>query len=238
MRAFLYIRVSHENQAKDGLSLEAQKERLGLYANLKGFEVAGVFVDEARSGRNTNRPAFQDMIDKLLNKEADALVVAKLDRAFRNTKAAIEYMDLFNKNNIQFHSIAESLDTASAMGKFVYTMMSALAELESDRISERIIDVNNMRRRQGKRVGAKVPYGYSVADDDTLVPNPVEQGVMARIMELRGSGDSFQDIASDLNSDGRLRRDNQPWSRHDINQLLRCAADREAKENIAKSMYV
>ncbi|MCK5617685.1 recombinase family protein, partial [Candidatus Pacearchaeota archaeon] len=110
-RAVIYTRVSTEDQAKEGFSLDAQKDRLRSYCKAKSWEVVNEFIDDGYSGRDVNRPAYQKM---LAEREGwDVLVVMKMDRIHRNSKNFTVMMDRLKQWDKEFTSMQESFDTTT-----------------------------------------------------------------------------------------------------------------------------
>ncbi|MFO1532720.1 MAG: recombinase family protein [Thermoplasmatota archaeon] len=135
VRVALYTRVSTEDQAKEGFSLDAQIERLRFYAKAQGWAVAAEYVDEGHSGRTTKRPMYQKMMAEL--ETWDTLLVLKMDRIHRNSRNFMAMMDDLRREGREFASVSESLDTSTAMGRFVMDIIQRIAQLESDQIGER-----------------------------------------------------------------------------------------------------
>ena len=110
MKTILYIRVSTTQQVNDGISLEAQEQRLIQYCEFNGLEVVGILKDEGLSGSNANREGYRKLMDMVMTKEIDAVAVYSLSRFARNTVEVLKSIELMNKNNIQFHSLTEKID--------------------------------------------------------------------------------------------------------------------------------
>jgi DNA invertase Pin-like site-specific DNA recombinase len=152
-KAIGYIRVSTDEQAKEGVSLENQEEKIRSYCDLKDFELLEIVEDAGISAKNLRRPGAQKVIEMAQKKMVDAVVVYKLDRMFRSTVDALETTKQFDKWGVSFHSIAENLDTKSAMGKFFFTLTAALAEMEREIIGERTRDVLQRKKANGEVYG-------------------------------------------------------------------------------------
>ena len=106
LRAYGYVRVSTEEQAAEGLSLEAQEEKIRAYASFKDLELVEIIRDEGASGKDLNRPGFQELLELVGGKQAEALVVFKLDRLTRNTSDLLHLVeDVFKQGNTRFFSI-------------------------------------------------------------------------------------------------------------------------------------
>jgi len=147
-----YVRVSTDDQ-----SPMLQIESLKTYAKLKGEEVT-FFIDEGFTGRNTNRPKFQEMMERL--SEFSAVMVWKLDRIGRNASHLLEILATLQKADVDFISATQGLDTTTAGGKMLFTIMAAVAEFESALISERVKEGMAVRKKQGAIFGAKKKYDH------------------------------------------------------------------------------
>ena len=132
VRVALYTRVSTEDQAKEGFSLGAQRERLEAYCLARDWEVVARYVDDGHSGRNIRRPAYEKMIAE--RDRWDAILVIKMDRIHRNSRNFMEMMDDLGEWGKNFVSATESLDTSTAMGRFVMDIIQRIAQLESEQI--------------------------------------------------------------------------------------------------------
>jgi site-specific DNA recombinase len=132
-----YVRVSTDDQAKEGVSLDNQKSKIEAHCLLKDLELREVIEDAGISAKNLRRPGVQKVLKPARRREIDAVVVYKLDRIFRSTVDALETTKAFDKWGVSFHSIEETLDTRSAMGRFFFTLTAALAEMERRLIGER-----------------------------------------------------------------------------------------------------
>ena len=161
VRAALYARVSSEEQAKEGYSIDNQVDRLKANAVAKGWTVADVYVDAGESGRYTkNRPAYNRMMAE--REKWDTVSIMKMDRIHRNQRNFIAMIDNLAKWRKDFQSVSESLDTATAMGRFVMGILQGIAQLESDQTGERTSTALGAAfRLAGKRaLGQQAPYGY------------------------------------------------------------------------------
>jgi site-specific DNA recombinase len=199
MKAIGYIRVSSEDQARDGVSLEAQEAKIRAYADFKDLELVGIIEDDI-SAKNLNRPGVQKVLEMAKGKEIQAIVVHKLDRMFRSTIDALETTKKFDSWGINFHSILENLDSQSAMGRFFFTLTAALAEMERGIIAERTKAALNHKKSQG-RIYGQVPYGFK-REGDNLCLDEAEEEAVKLILELRNEGWNYSRIARELNGLG------------------------------------
>ena len=127
MHAALYSRVSTEDQARDGYSLDAQIRRMEAYCQVRGWNVGGIYRDEGYSGRDIDRPEYQKMFDE--SDKWDILLVLKMDRIHRNSVNFTFMMDGLRSNGKEFISMQEKFDTTTAMGRFVMDIMQRIAQI-------------------------------------------------------------------------------------------------------------
>jgi DNA invertase Pin-like site-specific DNA recombinase len=188
--AYCYARVSTQMQAEDGMSLGAQEKQLIAAAELAGYE-AVILREEGRSGKSiTGRPVLRQALDDLDTGKAKALFVTRLDRLARSTRDFLSIVDRSHKYGWRLALLDLGLDTGTYQGRFVVTIMSAMAEMERGMISMRQKDVHKDRRDNGKVWGVD------------LGPLPlVKEDIRDRIVLEREAGLSFQDIANKLNSE-------------------------------------
>lgn len=210
-KAIGYIRVSSDEQAREGLSLEAQKRKINAYCELKDLDLVTIFSDEAISGFKPfeKRPGGGKAYEKLVTGEADHLVAIKLDRLFRNTGDAIAKATEFQKKSINLHLLDVSVDTSTATGKMFFTVLAMLAQFERDITGERTKVVLDMKRKDGK-VYNHTPFGFD-RDGDRFIENPQEQKAIELIVKMRNNGDSFRDIALELELMGIKPKNSNTW---------------------------
>ncbi len=219
VRVAVYARVSTEDQAKEGFSLEAQRERLRAYCTAKGWQVAKEYVDEGYSGRDVRRPAYQQMI--LERDYWDTLLVVKMDRIHRNARHFMQMMEDLNAWGKEFASMQESLDTSTAMGRFVVDIIQRIAQLESEVIGERVyMGMEQKAKTTGGILGFKVPYGYDHRDG-RLFANLGEAPVVRRIFADYLAGLGTGRIARALNIEGVASKNGRSWSQPMVLYLLR-----------------
>ena len=222
MKAIGYIRVSTSEQANQGVSLKVQRAKIEAYCITKDFELVGIIEDAGRSAKDLKRPGVQEILCLASSKAIDAVIIVNLDRMFRNTTDALNTAREFDKRGVALHSIQESLDTRSAMGKFFFTLTAALAEMERGLISERTKAALNHKRKKGEKTGGDVPYGFDVVNGK-LVPNLNEQKVKRQIVALREQGLSLQKIADNLNCGQISTKQGCAWSGVQVRRVLKAA---------------
>ena len=197
IRVAIYTRVSTEDQAKEGFSLDAQLEKLRAYCTARGWPIAGEYVDEGYSGRKTRRPAYTKMMQEI--DKWDALLVIKMDRIHRNSKNFMLMMEDLNKKGKEFVSMMESLDTSTAMGRFVMDIIQRIAQLESEQIGERVyIGMEQKAKQNGGVLGFNIPYGYDYKNGKLQI-NESESNNVKNIFDMYINKLSMKKIAQILN---------------------------------------
>ncbi len=226
-RVVAYTRVSSLDQAEHGVSLADQKHRLECHAAAHGLEIVRFEADEGLSGKRAdNRPALQRALDSLKAGEATGLLTTKLDRLSRSIRDIIALVERSDREGWRLVSLAESLDTGSAMGRFTVHLFGALAELERAQISERTRHAMAHLRREGKRTSSRPPFGFEHVDG-RAVPVESEQEILRRMLALREAGLGGHRIAETLNAEGPGNpRTGRPWHYGTVRAIIRSAARR------------
>jgi DNA invertase Pin-like site-specific DNA recombinase len=221
MKAIGYVRVSTDRQAEQGVSLEAQEAKILAMATVQGAELFQVIVDGGESAKNLNRPGLQRLLALLDSGKVQAVIVAKLDRLTRSVKDLCGLLELFEKRGVALISVAESLDTASAAGRLVITIMAAVSQWEREAIGERTRDALRHKRSSGERVG-NIRFGFRLSPDGKHVePDPGEQGVLTEIGHLRQSGHTLRGIAAALNRKALRTRRGSAWRLEHVARIIK-----------------
>ena len=170
-RAALYTRVSTEEQAHRGMSLDAQRERLVQYAEENELVIVDLYNDEGISARKryTKRPEFIRMLDDIRANKIDVVLFIKLDRWFRNVADYYEVQTILDKNGVQWIATEEDYDTTTANGRLALNVKLAIAQDESDRTSERIKFVFSNMVKDGRVISGKTPLGFGIEDKRPVV---------------------------------------------------------------------
>lgn len=202
MRVALYSRVSTEDQAREGTSLEVQKEFLVSYAKREGWEVSEIYVDDGYSGYSTERPALKKLLSDAKKKKFEMILVHKIDRFSRNLRELLNLVDEFESLNISFKSATEVYDTSNSAGKMMFQQLGSFAEFERNRIKERVFPGMVKGVEKGNWQGARYsPYGYSYNKLDLEKKLRVvkeEADIVRLIYMMYLSGQSTQQIAGYL----------------------------------------
>jgi DNA invertase Pin-like site-specific DNA recombinase len=225
-KAIGYTRCSTHEQADSGLGLDAQAERIRAYAHLKGLDLE-LITDAGESGGKplATREGGQRLLDAIRQRKADAVVLLKLDRGFRNATDCLSTVEKWEKTGVALHIVdlgGNAIDTTSAAGRFMLVVLAGAAEMERNLTRERTRSALAVKRANGQRIGS-VPYGHDLADDGvTLVPNESEQAVIADVKAMRARGMKLQEIAAELTTravptkTGKSRR----WTHQAVARIL------------------
>ena len=176
MRIAIYARVSTKDQ-----SCELQVRDLRAYGAARGFDLVREYVDVGQSGAKDSRPELNKLMDDARKRQFDAVVCWRFDRFARSTKHLLAALEEFRSLGIQFISYQENIDTSSALGQALFTIVSAVAQLERDLIRERVSAGIRNARANGKKLG-----------------RPKKAVAHERILELKAQGLSLREIAEKL----------------------------------------
>jgi len=225
MKLVGYIRVSTEEQAKEGLSLDAQKEKISKYTSLFDAQLVDIVADPGVSAGNPleDRSGGKRIIEMVNNKEVDGVVSLKLDRLFRNASDCLNVVEKWDKQSTSLHLIEmgqQAINTAGPMGKFFITIMAGVAELERNQIRERTTLVMQHMKEQGLYTGGRPPYGYKV-ENGRIVVDEKERNVINSITTMRDNGLFLKQIASELKDLGVLSRAGKPLGITQIQRILK-----------------
>jgi DNA invertase Pin-like site-specific DNA recombinase len=197
-------------QANEGVSLDVQERQLQQAAEMAGFVDFEFVREEGRSGKSiTGRPALTDALKRLDAGEAQAVFVTRIDRLARSTKDFLSIIDRANTNGWRLVMLDLNLDTSTYQGRFVVTIMSALAEMERGIIAARQKDVHEDRRKRG------VVWGVDMGP-----MNKTPEDIRQRIVSERASGASLRKIADGLNRDAILSQNGRQWYPTTVRNLL------------------
>lgn len=225
MRLILYTRVSSAEQAKGGISLDAQEARGRGWADAMGHEIVSVAQDEGVSASNAPlaRPNFRNATIDLQRGLADGLVACALDRIARSVIDTLELIDLFGRHKWALMSLNESLDTSNAIGRLLVTVLSGFAEFERNRISERTQEAMDEMRRQNRMCAKVPPFGKREipGSDGMLEDDEIEVECLRRIVDFRSRGVSAPKIAEELNKWRAHPRTALPWTRTSVENMTR-----------------
>lgn len=213
LKCAIYSRVSTEDQAREGTSLETQRECLVKYAKERGWEIYfpannKIYEDDGYSGYSIDRPALKRLLADAKLKKFQAVLVYKIDRFARNNRILLNLIEEFSSAEIGFISATESFDTVSASGKMALSMLGTVAQFERDRIIERVWPGMVKGVERGNWQGARyVPYGYLYAKEKKLlIVVPEEAEIVKMIYTMYLAEQSTKQIAGYLYKKGYKTR--------------------------------
>lgn len=222
LKVAIYIRVSTRWQI-DKDSLPLQRDELPKYAELVlGIKKYEIFEDAGYSAKNTDRPAYQQMMARVRSGEFSHILVWKIDRISRNLlDFAAMYQEL-KDYGVTFVSKNEQFDTSTAIGEAMLKIILVFAELERNMTSERVSAVMLSRAEQGLWNGGRIPYGYRWDKElKTFFIVKEEAAVVKKIYELYRTTKSSLQVAKTLNEQGLLPRSGNPWTPATIGIILK-----------------
>lgn len=221
MRVALYIRVSTEDQAREGYSIQAQRNKLEAYCVSQGWDVVGFYIDDGYSAKDLERPEMKRMLKHIEQGLIDCVLVYRLDRLTRSVLDLYKLLEIFEKHNCKFKSATEVYDTTSAMGRMFITIVAAMAQWERENLAERVRMGMQEKARQGKWAVSTAPLGYDIdRETDKLVINQQEAVVVRKIYDMYLSGMGMNKIALSLNNQGILTKSDAAWTSNKVKYVL------------------
>lgn len=225
MRAIGYVRVSTDQQATDGVSLEAQAAKIRTYCELYGIELAGIEVDAGASASSLERPGLTRALAALDAGEVDGLVVVKLDRLTRSVRDLDALLSQYftGSNAKALVAVAEQVNTETAAGRMVLNVLVSISQWEREVIGERTSAAMRHKQDRGEYIGGGVPFGYRVDAAGQLIEDAPEQAILSDLRDLKARGLTLREIADELNHRGAFRR-GRDWYPMAVSRALRVAA--------------
>jgi putative DNA-invertase from lambdoid prophage Rac len=198
-----YTRITAGRQAEGDKSLGAQQRKIDGYAMRQRLTLDGLFIERGVSGsvKLSERPEGGKLVGML--QHGDVIITPKLDRMFRSALDALDTLAKLQARGVSLHMIDLGGDvTGPGISKLVFTILSAVAEAERDRIRERIQEVKSDERKRNRYLGGSIPFGWKMGDGSELIPDPSQQAAIATIRRQRAAGDSLRTIAEAMNAKG------------------------------------
>lgn len=200
MKAIGYIRVSTDMQADKGTSLDNQIARIQEFAKVKGLILENIFQDAGFSGKNTNRPGFQAMLNRINQGGIGVLIVWHSTRFARNLRDFINHMADLEKKKVKFYSLEEP-EMSGSSGKAMRNLMAVFAEYQSDVTGEHTRSVKANLKKNKQVYCPYAPLGF-VVEDGKLIRDPKAFQIVDQIFSYRQQGMSMRTIAETLNASG------------------------------------
>ena len=205
--AGIYIRVSTEDQAREGFSLPEQEKRLRAMCEYKGYEIYDVYQDAGISAKTGNkRPEFERLLQDIKDRKCNTIVVLKLDRLTRSVYDWENILKFLEENEAYLDCANDDINTTSANGKMISRILTSVSQQEIERTSERT-KVGLAGAIKAGHIPHKAPLGYT-RKDKTLVPDMKTKDVVIRIFDLYHSGLSYQKIKNIFNEEKVLGKTN------------------------------
>ena len=213
----LYMRVSTEDQAREGFSLPEQKERLESFCKFKSYEIIDYYQDAGISAKTGNhRPEFERLKDDIKTKRINTIVALKLDRITRSIYDWENLMTFLDENDAYLDCVNDEINTTSANGKMISRLLMSVSQNEIERTSERT-KVGLAGAIKCGHIPHIAPLGYK-HEDKKLVIDYATKDVIVRIFDLYYNGYSYQKISNLFNEEKVLGKDN--WRDSTIQTIL------------------
>src|SRR5574344_2878311 len=203
-KAGIYIRVSTEDQAREGFSLGEQKARLEEFCKFKRYEIYKVYEDAGISAKNDKRPAYQELMNDVKNHKINVIVAFKLDRLTRSVYDIEKLMNIVNEENCDIDCLADESNTTTSNGRMIMRIMTSVSQNEIEKCSERTKFGMAGAIKSG-HIPNTTPLGFK-RDNKKLVPDPLTKDIVIRIFDLYLEGKSHQTIANIYNKEKVLGR--------------------------------
>jgi len=223
-KAIGYTRVSTEEQVKEGVSLDAQEERLKAYAKAQNINLVNIIREEGISGTIplAERPGGADLLQMVgKGKKIQHVIALKLDRLFRDASDCLMQTKIWDKAGIGLHLLdmgGQSINTASAMGRMFLTMSAGFAELERNLIAERTAAAMQFKKKRLEAY-SPTPLGYERIGDQLRTVER-EQRVVRNIYRLRKRGATLRAIAATLNKKQVPTKQGRQWHASTVRYVL------------------
>ena len=223
-RTAAYLRVSTAGQADSGLGLDAQRAKVDALATLHDLTIDATHVDAGVSGSTLDRPALAALLADVRAGKVGVVLVAKLDRLTRSVADLAELIDVLNKRDVRLVSAGESIDTGTAAGRLVLSVLGAVSQWEREAIAERTAAALGAKRARGERAG-NVPFGFSADESGRLHSHDGERRTIGRARALQGEGLSLRAIGRVLTAEGHRTRRGRPFTAEGLRRSVLTAAE-------------
>lgn len=229
-RCIIYTRVSTDEQATKGRSIETQEANCRRHATERDYEVIGVYCDDGLSGKDLHRPGIQQAFGTLALNGADILLISDFDRLTREVEDKCLIAKLMKTQGWSIESLCENVDIDTAQGNLNLNMKVMFSQYEREMARERTCRVLNAKRERGEKLGGMRKYGYQEEERDGvkyLAPDPHEQRTIERICDLRDAGMTLSAICRELRRRKiRSRNGTTSWNPMTISRILQRAGIR------------
>jgi len=229
VRAIGYRRVSLEEMALNGSSLEAQTSAIEKYAADHKMSLQEIVEDPGRSGKDLNRPGVQRVLEYVKARQVDALILYRQDRLTRRAADALEISSFLTRYGVSLHTVVnQEVETGTADGQFRYGLQALLDQYERQKVSERTKHVLREKARKGERVSGEAPYGYQFEGARVVICEQ-EQQIIRMIQNLSDRGFSVRQIPVKLAQQQILNRRGQIFGKTQIHAILKTCKQKDAE---------
>ncbi|MBT6995575.1 recombinase family protein [Candidatus Woesearchaeota archaeon] len=197
LKTAIYVRVSTEEQAKEGISISAQIDRCQNYCKARSWKVINVYTDAGYSAGSMKRPGVQQLFKDLNENKFENILVYKFDRFSRNVRDLITFLDQLNEKQVNFTSVTENIDTTTAMGEAFFQMIGVFAQLERGMVKERVKLAFDKKISDGESL-SRAPLGY-IYNNGKLAIDKLNSKKIKTIFEMRVAGIHYKIISEKLN---------------------------------------
>ncbi|MGE7650545.1 recombinase family protein [Peribacillus frigoritolerans] len=220
MNVAIYVRVSTDDQAKEGFSIPAQRERLKAFVSSQGWGSYEEYIEEGWSAKDINRPQIQRMLQDIERGKIDIVLVYRLDRLTRSVLDLYSLLQIFDNHNVAFRSATEVYDTSTAMGRLFITLVAALAQWERENLAERVRFGIEQMIDDGKKPGGHSAFGYHFDKDFNCKIIEEEAKIVNMIYQWYADGIGYHTIAKKLNKLEVKPRIAKQWNPNSIRDIL------------------
>ncbi|MBS4191785.1 recombinase family protein [Bacillus sp. FJAT-49705] len=221
MKVAIYVRVSTQEQAKEGFSIPAQIESLRAFCKSQSWEIVEEYKEEGKSAKDLDRPKMKKMMSDIKKRKFDLVLVHKLDRLTRSVSDLYELLEYFEKYDVKFRSSTEQYDTTTALGKLFITLVASLAQWERENLAERVKFGIHQMIEEGKRPGGHSPYGYKFEKNFECEIIEEEAKWVKKIFDWYVDGFGYRKISDRLNELKIKPRIANEWNHNTVYGMLR-----------------
>lgn len=193
----IYVRVSTEEQAKEGISVDAQIDRCKAFCKARDWKVFRIYTDAGYSAGSMDRPALKNLFDDITNKKLNILLVYKIDRFSRKLKDLISILEDLQSKGVNFTSVTEQIDTTTAMGEAFFQIIGVFAQLERGMVKERVEMAFDKKISSGESLN-RAPMGY-LYRNRKLVINEDEAEKVREIFKMWAAGVNYKELTKKFN---------------------------------------
>jgi site-specific DNA recombinase len=222
-RVIGYVRVSTDEQAREGLSLVHQEERISGYCRLYNLDLVRIERDPGVSAKTLDREGLAAVLRDLERWDVDGMVIMKLDRLTRSLRDWSDLIERFfaEKAGRRLFSVNDSIDTRTPGGRMVLNMLMTVAQWEREETAYRTANALQGKIARGERCG-RLRFGYSLAPDGkTLLPDPAEQEAIAFMKQWKAQGKTYREMVALVEAMGiETKEPGKVWRPGVIHRIL------------------